>query len=184
MIEQYANAFGWASALLPLGAAFAAAYFGASRWTIALAIVIAFVASTAHVLRSSVVADLKSELAQLSLNRWEPLSAIETKALRAKLKEIAPPHQTIHVLCAMAGCGDLAISIRNALQIPGWKVALVPVVVSDDTAGIEFWHHDEASLRIAGAIADATDGRLTMRLRRFERADDAGQINIAIGRKP
>jgi hypothetical protein len=182
--ELLSNIFGWAAVVVPLIAAGIGLFRNAPKWTVAGAAAVAVIAGGAQYFRSTVTGDLRTEIAVLKANRWEPLSASESTALRSHLRGMPAPSQTFQVLCVLQGCGDLAESIRQAFQIPQWKVAIVPAYANETPHGIELWFRDDTARGIADALERATNGRLKISLRKFQQPDDHGQINLAIGHKP
>jgi hypothetical protein len=122
--------------------------------------------------------DLEKQIKSITSNRWEPLSRDETKILHDQLSSMSIPKQKVQVLCALAGCGDLAESFRLVFKSLNWNATVTPTYADDTPEGLLLWYHDESARKIADAIEFATKGRLKVLTREFN-ADD--QINLAIG---
>jgi hypothetical protein len=121
--------------------------------------------------------ELKTVRAQppaLTANRWEPLRSNEIIALRAEFRAL--PREHLNVLCAFAGCYDLADSIFSIANDLKWTGTYEGSYFSDrDIAqGIQidsYSKKNDVRKRIIEAIERATKGRLKIAF--YERTDSA-----------
>jgi hypothetical protein len=133
-----------------------------------------------HFQRTSTIS-LASQISELQINRWDPLTEDEGKRFASSLMNAVRPDNRLQVVCGFAGCSDLALSIRAWAGNAGWEVAVVPPMFGS-APQLEFWYYDEVELGLLDALESATQFRLKARRQRFENAD-GDQINLFIGSK-
>lgn len=132
--------------------------------------------------------DRAKDVSTSSANRWEPLSLDETAALRAELKKF--PREKLSVLCAHAGCADIADSIFSVAHNLEWTGNLEGGYLTDSgiQPGIQIWSYQQKAIarnNIADAIERATKSRLRISQREWEGQPTpayANDINLIIGR--
>jgi hypothetical protein len=123
-----------------------------------------------------------------SANRWEPLTADETLALRKELRSLPP--EKLSILCAFAGCTDLADSVFTVAHALHWTGNFEGAYLTDNgiKQGIEIWSFPQkadARNKIAEALERATKGRLTVASQQWDQSpapEMANDINLVIGR--
>lgn len=176
--QELSSLFGWAAVFTPLIMAAVAYAVGASRWTVGSAVILTILGAGAQHFRGAYISELTA-------NRWEPLSANEVQSLQTELRGLPAPKERFQIVCTMAGCSDLAESLRRAFQLgPDWNPRIVSAMWDTETdTGIDLWHHNDVAKRIATAISKSTNGRLPVRLQEFSNTS-SDQINLVIGRKP
>lgn len=122
-------------------------------------------------------------------NRWEPLRPEEAAALRNELRGL--PTQHLNVLCAFAGCADLADSIFSVVEGLKWTGTFEGSYFSDRgiAPGIQIDSYSKKNgerKKIIEAIERATKGRLKIAF--FERKGGAptpdieDHLDLIIGR--
>lgn len=122
-------------------------------------------------------------------NRWEPLSLVEASALRNELRNLQAQH--LNVLCAFAGCADLADSIFSVVGGLKWTGTFEGSYFSDQgiAVGIQIGSYTKKNnerKKIIEAIERATKGRLKVGY--YERKGDApspeieDHLDLIIGR--
>jgi hypothetical protein len=122
-------------------------------------------------------------------NRWEPLTNDEAVALRAELKKL--PAARLSVLCAYAGCADLADSIFTVAHDLNWSGTFEGGYMTDGgiKPGIEIWSYRktaDARNSIADAIERATKGRLKVSPHEWNgqpMSEHESDVNLIIGRR-
>jgi hypothetical protein len=122
-------------------------------------------------------------------NRWEPLSTDESLALRNGLRAL--PAEKLSVLCAYAGCTDLADSIFTVVHDLNWTGHFEGGYLTDNgiEVGIAIWSYPAKAgprNKIVQAIEQATKGRLKISSREWDQRNPdpyvANDINLVIGR--
>jgi len=168
--------FGWSAAILPGAVAAYSAYRGRKQ-TMAAAIVIMVIAFTAQYYRTKA-------MAELTINRWEPLSTSEQLKLKGEFERMPTPSATFQVLCPLAGCADLAESILGIFPLRNWKVAAGTAYWDGIPNGLELWGYDpRETAEVAEAISRATSGRIQPTTHSISEGG-RDQLNLLIGRKP
>jgi len=125
----------------------------------------------------------------IAANRWEPLSSNEALALRSNLRKLPVTH--LNVLCAFAGCADLADSIFSVTQELNWTGTFEGSYFNE--AGIEtgiyivsYPQTNDIRGKIVEAIERATNGRLKIpsydKTSEAPTSDIASHLELVIGR--
>jgi hypothetical protein len=131
----------------------------------------------------------KTSLETYAANRWAPLTNDEAVALRAELKKLPPAR--LSVLCAYAGCADLADSIFTVAHDLNWSGTFEGGYMTNGgiKPGIEIWSYRQtadARNSIADAIERATRGRLKVSPHEWEgkpMPEHESDINLIVGRR-
>lgn len=126
---------------------------------------------------------LNKQIDTFHANRWEPLSDPEGARFATMLSKLAKPTKVLQVVCAFAGCNDLAQSIRQSASKGGWTVAVVAPVFGPPEVPLEFWYYDVNDLSFLEAFETATTPRFKAVRRRFDDTK-TDQINLFIDYKP
>jgi hypothetical protein len=122
-------------------------------------------------------------------NRWAPLTNDEAVALRTELKKL--PAARLSVLCAYAGCADLADSIFTVAHDLNWSGKFEGGYMTNEgiKPGIDIWSYRQTAddrNSIANAIERATKGRLKVSSRAWDGTpmpEHESDINLVIGRR-
>jgi hypothetical protein len=133
-----------------------------------------------HFQRTSTIS-LASQISELQINRWEPLTEDEGRKFALSLTKSVRPSKRLQIVCGFAGCSDLALSIRAWAGKADWEIAVVPPMFGS-APQLEFWYYDDVELGLLEALENATQFRLKATRQRFENAN-SDQINLFIGSK-
>ena len=126
---------------------------------------------------------LNSQIEAMQINRWDPLTESEGARFASALAKLPRPNKRIQVLCAFAGCNDLAQSIRVWAFKGGWTVEISLPIFGSPDAPLEFYYETDNDLVFPRVLEESTRSRLQIAYKKFEnRVDD--QVNLAIGNKP
>lgn len=96
----------------------------------------------------------------------------------------------VQIFCGGSWCSDLAEDLDEVMDQAGADSAHVrPAFDATDAAGkpiagIGMWPKTDATVRIAGGISAATNGRIDIRVMDAPTGDKSDSVVIVIGRKP
>lgn len=134
-----------------------------------------------HIQRNS-TATLNSQIEALQVNHWDILTESEGKKFAAALSGSKKSNKRLQVVCAFAGCSDLAQNIRVWAGKGGWAIEIVPPIFGPPEAPLEYWYYEDSDLDFLTALENATRPRFQIVRKRFDHEVD--QINLFIGYKP
>src|ERR1700733_2690331 len=145
------------------------------RFYVVVFLVFGFVAASFQTWREEnkarLLAEQTSTSSKYNANRWEPLSADETLALRSEFRSL--PKEKLSVLCAFAGCTDLADSIFTVVNDLSWTGFFEGGYMTDGgiRQGIEIWSYSTKRTSrevVLNSIERATKGRLKISSHEWE----------------
>jgi hypothetical protein len=125
---------------------------------------------------------LNSQIEAMQINRWDPLSDSEGARFASALTKLPKPNKRVLVLCAYAGCSDLAQSIRLWALKGGWPVEITFSIFGSPDTGLEFFYATDNDLAFPKALEESMQSRLPITYKKFEnKVDD--QISLSIANK-